>query len=46
MTMYLIAEGDANLAVVIWESKAQADAFRKEREGWMQMLEEHGHQWT
>ncbi len=44
VTMYLIAEEEANLAVVIWESKAQADAFGKVGEGWMKTLEEHGHQ--
>lgn len=43
VSMYLIAEEAENLAVVIWESKAQADAFRKEGEGWMKTLEEHGH---
>ncbi len=44
VTMYLIEEGTETLAVVIWESKAQADAFRKEGEGWSQTLTEHGHQ--
>ncbi len=44
VTMYLIDEGTENLAVVIWESKAQAEAFRKEGEGWGQTLAEHGHQ--
>lgn len=45
VTMYLIDEGTESLAVVIWESKAQAEAFRKkEGEGWSQTLTEHGHQ--
>ncbi len=46
VTMYLIDEGDADLVVVIWESKAQAQAFgkEKEREAWKQTLVEHGHQ--
>ncbi len=43
VTMYLIDEEGAHLAVVIWESKAHADAFRAEEEGWMQTLVEHGH---
>ncbi len=44
VTMYLIDEGPETLAVTIWESKAQAEAFRKEGEGWSQTLTEHGHQ--
>ena len=44
VTMYLIREEDADLTVTIWESKAQADAFGKEREAWNQTTTEHGHQ--
>ncbi len=44
VTMYLIEEETETLAVMLWESKAQAEAFRKEGEGWVKTLEEHGHQ--
>ncbi len=44
VTMYLIEEQTETLAVAIWESKAQADAFRKDGEDWRQTLTEHGHQ--
>ncbi len=29
---------------MLWESKAHADAFAKEREGWRQKRTEYGHQ--
>lgn len=30
-------------AIVVWASKAQADAFDAENSRWLQTLEEHGH---
>ena len=32
-----------NTAIIVWESKAQADAFEAAYSGWMQRLEEFGH---
>jgi hypothetical protein len=32
-----------NTAIIMWESKAQADAFTDENSGWMQTLEQFGH---
>lgn len=32
-----------NTAILVWESKAQADAFESENSGWLQTLEEYGH---
>jgi len=42
VTSYLIADGADNVGVVIWESKAHADAFKGEREAWGRTLDEHG----
>lgn len=36
-------ENGVNTAIVVWESKAQADAFQKEAESWARTLDEHGH---
>lgn len=36
-------ENGINTAVVVWEGKAQAEAFDTESKGWMQTLEELGH---
>jgi heme-degrading monooxygenase HmoA len=42
---YLVAdeENDINTAIVVWEGKAQAEAFYEQEKGWMQTLEELGH---
>ncbi len=32
-----------NTAIVVWESKAHADAFMPEVERWMQVLDDFGH---
>ena len=32
-----------NTAIVVWESKAQADAFLPELNRWMRVLDEYGH---
>jgi hypothetical protein len=32
-----------NTAIIIWESKAQADAFADENSAWMRTLEQLGH---
>jgi heme-degrading monooxygenase HmoA len=41
--LYLVSgEDGVNTAVVVWESKAQADAFLPQQQGWMQALEEMG----
>jgi hypothetical protein len=32
-----------NTAIIIWESKAHADAFATENSGWMRQLEALGH---
>ena len=37
------SEGNARTAVVLWESQAQADAFRGEAESWSRALDELGH---
>ena len=40
---YLVpGEDGVNTAVVVWESKAQADAFLPQSQAWMQALEEMG----
>jgi len=39
---YLIADGADNVGVVLWESKAHADAFKGEAEAWGRTLDEHG----
>lgn len=42
---YLVADeaNGINTAIIVWESKAQADAFAGENSGWMRTLEEMGH---
>ncbi len=42
---YLVADEahGINTAVLVWESKAQADAFETENNGWLQTLESLGH---
>ena len=42
---YLVADeaNGVNTAVIVWESKAQADAFEAENSRWMRTLEELGH---
>jgi heme-degrading monooxygenase HmoA len=32
-----------NTAIIVWESKTQADAFSEENSGWMRTLEKFGH---
>lgn len=36
-------ENGVNTAIVVWESKAQADAFQQEADSWARTLDEHGH---
>ena len=36
-------ENGINTAIIIWESKAHADAFADANSGWMQTLERLGH---
>ncbi len=36
-------EDGVNTAVIVWEDKAHADAFRAERETWTRALDEMGH---
>jgi heme-degrading monooxygenase HmoA len=42
---YLVADeaNHVNTAVVVWESKAQADTFQAEYGAWLQTLDELGH---
>ena len=42
---YLVADTEQGVttAVIVWESKAQADAFQQEADRWTQTLEAHGH---
>lgn len=42
---YLVADeaNGINTAIIVWESKAQADAFETEIRRWMETLEELGH---
>lgn len=42
---YLVADegGDSNTVVIVWENKAQADAFDTTAKRWQQTLEELGH---
>ena len=42
---YLVADeaNGINTAIIVWESKAQADAFDAENSGWLRTLEELGH---
>jgi hypothetical protein len=42
---YLVADeaNGINTAVIVWESKAQADAFEAENSRWLRTLEELGH---
>lgn len=45
VSFHLIQGDDgANLAVVVWESRAAADAFRPESERWFEVLDQMGHQ--
>lgn len=37
-------EDGITTAVVVWESQAQAEAFREEAERWTRTLDEFGHQ--
>lgn len=43
---YLVEDKEqgVNTAIIVWESKAQADAFQDEAARWMRTLDEHGHQ--
>lgn len=36
-------ENGVNTAIVVWEDRAHADAFRSEGEQWAQVLDEFGH---
>ena len=42
---YLVADEaqGINTAIIVWESKAQADTFEAENSAWMRTLEELGH---
>ncbi len=42
---YLVEDKEQGVmtAVIVWESKTHADAFRHEGESWQRTLEEHGH---
>ena len=42
---YLVADeaNSVNTAIIVWESKAQAEAFDIDAGGWLQTLEELGH---
>ncbi len=42
---YLVADevNGINTAIIVWESKAQADAFEAEYSPWLRTLEELGH---
>ncbi len=42
---YLVTdeENGINTAIVVWENKAQAEAFQTEGEGWLRTLDELGH---
>lgn len=44
-SFYLVSDeaNGINTAVVVWESKAQADAFDGVNSGWLRTLEELGH---
>jgi len=36
-------EDGVNTAIIVWESKAQADAFQPEADSWTRTLDAHGH---
>ncbi len=42
---YLVSDetNDITTAIIVWESKAHADAFQDVYNNWMQTLEEFGH---
>jgi hypothetical protein len=40
----VLGEDGLTTGVVVWESKAQADAFADERDRWFRTLDEFGHQ--
>jgi heme-degrading monooxygenase HmoA len=44
-SFHLVADqaNGINTAIIIWESKAQADAFTEDNSAWMQTLEQFGH---
>ncbi len=44
-SFYLVADeaNGVNTAIIVWESKAQADAFDAVGKGWQQTLEQMGH---
>jgi hypothetical protein len=44
-SFHLVADeaNSINTAIIVWESKAQADAFSGENSGWMRTLENFGH---
>ncbi len=43
--LYLVedTEEGVNTQIVVWESKAHADAFQHEAESWSRTLDENGH---
>jgi heme-degrading monooxygenase HmoA len=45
ISFYVVADdaNGMNVAIIVWESKAQADTFEAGYSGWMQKLEEFGH---
>ena len=36
-------ENNINTAIILWEDKAQAEAFNAQTKGWLQTLDELGH---
>ncbi len=43
--LYLVEDTEAgvNTQIVVWESKAHADAFQQDADSWNRMLDAHGH---
>ncbi len=43
--MYLVedTEEGVNTQIIMWESKAHADAFKHDTDGWNRTLDAHGH---
>jgi heme-degrading monooxygenase HmoA len=42
---YLVADEDnaINTAIIVWQDKAQADAFEAQQQSWLRRLDEFGH---
>ncbi len=45
VSFYLVADeaNAVNTAIIVWENKAQAEAFTPVAEGWQQVLKQLGH---